>query len=160
MSWEDYWHGATWCYHATITNDGSNSGNHVYVVVPGVGNEMEILYGEITQGDAAGRVAFVRIDAGAGTSVMGRLIRSATIGAGLIRSYPNGGGGSADDDSIGAGARLIVSGAMRIVAQVAAIAVSENTAFALVARVRNGPGTVTLTSPTDAVEVVQTDGMF
>ena len=43
---------ATWVYHADVTNDGTNSGNHLYVVQPGAGNEMELLYGSLANDDA------------------------------------------------------------------------------------------------------------
>ncbi len=147
-----YWEGATWVFNADITNDGSNSGTHEYDVSPGAGNEMEILYGMLRNDDAAGRVTRVVItDATTNREIANLAQKDQTLAAGAPVSFPNAGGAVTH---VAAGSRLILSGGLTLHAQVAAVAVSQDTEFSIVARIRGGVPTVVLTSPTDAVETV------
>lgn len=157
---QGYWDGALWVYHADITNNGSNSGNHTYAVVPGAGNEMEVLYGLILNGDASNRTAGVLIKDGAGGNIISRILSSFTLNAGISHAYPVADERSATGAGINAGARIIIGGTIELSATFASIAVSQDTAFAIVCRIRGGLPTVTLTSPTDAVEVVNTNQVF
>lgn len=155
---EDYWEGATWVYYANITNDGSNSGSHIYVVVPGAGNEMEVLYGEVDNDDTSTRSVFGTIEDDSG-NLLYRIIPDAMAAtAGTAISFP-----VTDEvgaDAGGASRRLFVSGTMALRFTVGAVAVSQDTAFAIVCRIRGSVPTVTLISPTNAVEVVDTNRVF
>ncbi len=135
---EGYWDGGTWVYHATITNDAMDAADQVYTVVPGRGNEMEILYGSMFNGDTTDRNSTLEIDDGAN-----RLVRffSRTHTAGSIASFPY-----AEDDftaGVAAGPRFILGGTMRLVATVAAVAVSQDSALGLVCRIRGSIPIVT-----------------
>ena len=155
---EDYWEGATWVYHASITNNGSNSGNHDYVIVPGAGNEFQILTGTIFNGDTSSRSVEGRIRDD-GQRTLGYVIeRDATVAAADQRAFPStqslGDGGPAQTS------RFIVSGTMEVFLQVRLIAVNQDSQIGLVARIRGGLPTVTLTSPTGATEVVNTNRVY
>lgn len=158
---EDYWDGALWVYHADIVNDGSNSGNHIYLMTVGAGNELEVLYGSILNGDASNRVAFVRIDDGAEliAPLLGDL-EGITLNSGQSHGFPYAPAEASGGAAAGAGARYLMAGAMRLRAQVTAIAVSQDSAFGIACRIRGEIPTVVLTSPTDAVETVNTNRVF
>ncbi len=152
---ENYWEGATWVYHADIVNDGSNSGNHVYTVVPGVGNELEVLFGSVLNGDTASRtVQFSWNTAISGGEVLE--FYGLSLGAGLrMALFPSD--GQADQPIMG---RHILSGGMSLSISVSAVAVNQDSALGFVGRLRGSIPMVTLTSPTDAVETVNITQVF
>lgn len=157
----EYWDGALWIYHATITNDGSNSGIHEYDLVPGVGNELEVLYGRLNNGDASNRVVHGYVKDADGGNILASVIgddSGTNLNAARALSFPFA---QAEDSSNGqafaAGVRFFLAGAMSLNLTLAAIAVSQDTSLGLVCRIRGGVPTVILTSPTDAVEVVNTN---
>lgn len=152
------WDGATWVYNADITNDGANSGTHTYTVVPGAGNEAMLMYGTLTNLDTAGRTGFVEITDG--TNLLGRLIPSSTFDANTIHGFPTSSTLAAAGQGVDPAHPLFLSGTMELVGEIAAIAVSQDTEFAIVMRIRGLAPTVTLSSPTSAVEVVNTDAIF
>ncbi len=153
---EDFSH--TWVYQANVTNDGSNSGNHDYVVTPGAGNEMEILYGGITNDDTSARTTEVRIRDD-DDNILVKLIKVASTGVGETRPFPALGASGADD-SVASGSRLIVTGAMNVLARVSAVAISQDSMFTIVCRIKGGIPTVVITSPVDAVEVIDKNQVF
>ncbi len=150
---DGYWEGATWIYRATITNDGTNSGTHTYSVVPGAGNEFELVAGVLFNGDTTGRVVTGMIAAPAG-DVLNRLIeRNDSLGAGAEQGFPSA--PIVGDNAPGAaGPRYIVAGTMILRCSVAAVAINQDTAFGVTIRFRGATPVPALTSPTDAVEVV------
>jgi hypothetical protein len=154
-----YWEGATWVYRANIVNDGVNAGNHVYLVSPGAGNEMEILYGSLLNGDATNRSALARIEDDEG-NILAEILLAFTLNAGIRASFPAVDEAAATGMGLAAGSRLILSGAMQARFQISSVAVSEDTAFAIVCRIRGARPTVTLTSPTGATETVDKDQVF
>lgn len=146
-----YWDGATWVYRATITNDGSNSGNHIYNISPGEGNEMEFLYGTVLNGDTATRTIHIEIDDGSDDQVMVNYTISTAAG---IRAHVFPTVANENRPNM---TRYILSGPMRLRLSVLALATSENSEIGIACRIRGNVPTVTLTSPTDAVEVVSTN---
>lgn len=157
---EDYWEGALWVYQATITSDGVDAGDQVYTITIGAGSELEILYGTIFNGDTAGRN--VRVDIDDGTNRIGQLLFATSANAGASQSFPVGGAveGSAGNVS-GSGARYIVAGTMRIVATVFAVAVNQDSAFAIACRIRGDAPTVveTMSAGTPTI-VINTEQVF
>lgn len=149
---EKYWDGATWVYQADITNDGSNSGNHDYSLTQGEGDEMEVLYGNVLNGDVASRTVTLEVRDPSG-EVLYRM-ELVSVGAGVYTNFPHG---DAAPATAAQAKRLILSGPMILFARVASVATSQDSAFGIVARIRGGVPTVTLASPTDAVEVVNTN---
>ncbi len=59
---EEYWGGANWIYQATITNGVGGAGNHTYAITTGIGDEMEILFGSVFNGDTVARVVKMHVD--------------------------------------------------------------------------------------------------
>lgn len=156
MKREGYWDGALWAYHADITNDGSNSGNHLYSLVPGAGNELEFLQGTLFNGDAVGRTGLAIIHDAAGGNVL-HTLRSVSIAATDFLDLPNLSSGS---NASGMSNRIFVAGTMDLLFQVNAMAVSKESRCGIVCRIRGGLPTVTLTSPADAVEVVNMNQVY
>ncbi len=137
----DYWTGANWMYHATVTNGAGGAGNQSYTLTPGTSNELEILYGVIFNGDSAGRVATVEIDTGTAGETLAEIV-SVTADAGSSHSFPHSDVAAAGGTHLSAGPRIFLSGGMRLVATVAAVAASEDSAFGLVCRIRGPVPTV------------------
>ncbi len=157
----------TWVYIADITNDGSNSGNHIYEVTPGAGNEMKILYGYLYNGDSSSRVGNVRIHDVSGQGSTSNLSDqladfvpiATTLGAGQRGSFPT-------NDEFGDNTAAVmhtpfrIAGDMTIWARLASVAINQDSQFSIVCRIRGGIPAVVLTSPTDAVEVVHRNQVF
>ncbi len=138
---EDYWDGATWVYQTDITSDAMDAANHTYIIVPGAGNEIEILYGYLFNGDISARAGSVRIDDGGNR--LGSLIDDANnLAAGARRYFPVAANDS-DDKPSGPSGRIFLSGTMRVFARVDAVSVTEDSAFSIVCRIRGGIPTVT-----------------
>ncbi len=139
---EDYWDGALFVYHADITH-GAGSGTTSYTIVPGEGNELEILYGHIFNGDTVARTASLLISSGAYliTSLLDRVGLALDAGAG--QSYPHSDEGSATGGSTVGGVRLFLAGTMDFEGAVLAVGNTDDTRFAMAARLRGGMPTIT-----------------
>lgn len=152
---EQYWDGATWLYSALVTNDGDNSGTHTYAVVPGTGNELEIIGGFLENRDSAGRTGNAIIDETAGGTAIARLIgENESIAAGVERHY---GPTATTATTYLQGDRIKISGSMEITFGLSAVAVSLASRFTMIARIRGAIPTVTITSPTGATEAIEVD---
>ncbi len=136
---EEYWDGALWVYQADITSDAMDAGDHIYTVVPGAGNELEVLYGSLFNGDTSSRAA--NIQANDGTNLIKHL-GNESLGAGTFLPIFSVGPSNTADTILAMG-RLILAGTLQLVAQVSAVAVNQDTAFALVCRIRGAIPTVT-----------------
>ncbi len=154
---KEFWSGATWVYQADITNGAGGAGNHVYTIVPGAGNELQILYGRVLNGDTSSRTATAVIDDG--TNELTRFMTLA-LTAGSAQSFPNAEIGSTGGGSVADGPRFILSGTMRLVVTIAAVAASENTAFGLVCRIVGGVPTVTEAGASTPTINVNTEQVF
>lgn len=144
---------ATWTYRNTITNDGVNSGDHITVIVPGAGNVCILIGGNFLNGDVAGRNALLshhNVDGNAIRHLLGRPLEA--IAAGAARNFPTS-EASADGGPASSPPTIIISGTETLNFNLASLAVNQNSDFAVSMLVSGGPPTVTLTSPTDAVEV-------
>lgn len=140
---EDYWDGALWVYHSHVTHQaGEGAGTIRWTTVPGAGNEMEILYGEIRNDDTVARTAKVVIDDGNAAQVLATLVEVGCDAA-QNQGFPVSDAPSAGGTQVSAGARFIIAGTMRIVAEVAAVADSQDASFGIVCRLRGGVPTVT-----------------
>lgn len=153
---EDWWDGALWVYIATITNNGANSGAHVYNMVPGAGNEVELLYGHILNGDTSARVCKVNMTDDEANALAALLddLAGISLTGGVTNSFPMGGDVPAAAGSGAGPTRFMVAGTMALNIQAAAVGTSQDTRVAIVCRIRGGVPTVTLTSPTGATEAV------
>ncbi len=135
---EDYWDGALWVYHADITNDAMDAATQSYTIVPGVGNEMELLYGTVLNGDTSARNALVEISDGAN-----RILRIASFSLGAATNMPLPFKGADNADEVGSWTRFILAGTMQLEVSVAAVAVSQDSALGLCARIRGSLPLVT-----------------
>ncbi len=138
---EDYWDGALWVYHGDITNGGAGAGQQIYVVQPGVGNELEVLYGELFMGDTVSRAITVTIEDALGQELT-RLL-SLTANAASFHCFPAADPPTVGDTQASAGTRFIVAGAMEFRGLATPVAVSQDTAFAVACRIRGGIPSVT-----------------
>lgn len=151
---EDYWEGGTWIFSAKITNDGSNSGTHEYDCTLAAGDEMEVLYGSIHNLDSSTRTALGLVE-DTDDNEIGIFLTSNAISAGFSNSFPQV--HAPGDSRSFAAKRFILSGTMNLHMQLASVAVSQDSRFAVVCRLRGDPPTVTLTSPTNATELIETN---
>lgn len=147
---EDYWDGALWIYQADITNGAGGAGDQTYTLTVGTGNELEVLYGEVFNGDTSARVVTVIIDDGTNQITQ---ILNLTAGAGARVAFPVS-TTQGDSAGVAAGARLIVAGTMRIVVRVAAVALSQDSALGLACRIRGGvPSVVEAGASTPTINI-------
>lgn len=147
---------AIWAYHADIVNDGTNSGNHVYAIVAGPGNELEVIGVALLNGDATDRQGTLEFE-DEEPDRLGRAF-SRTHSAGTIVGFPY-----AEDDfgsGLAAGPPYSIAGVMALRWTLASVAVSQDSALGIWGRIREGLPTVTLTSPTDAVETVNKNQVY
>ncbi len=158
---EDYWEGAIWVFQARILNDGSNAGDHVYAVSPGVGNELEVLYGNIINSDS-GSARNASIDIDDGSNLLTRVLTLSTPVANADVSFFSAPGNASSGNSLVGitSGKIMIAGGMRLVATVFALAVNQDSFFAIACRIRGGLPTVTFTSPTDATETVNPNQVF
>ncbi len=141
---------AVWHYRATIVNDGTNTGNHLYNFVPGAGNILILLGGHFLNGDIAGRQGLVTLVDSDGVELR-RILFSVSVGAGKRREFPTS-EVSADDGNSAAEAPVVASGTEELRVQIQSLAINQNTEVAIQFLVSGGAPTVGLTSPTGAVE--------
>ncbi len=156
----DSWPGGqTWVYHADIVNSAGGAADNSYTVSLAVGNEMEILYGEVLNGDTAGRVVTVLIDTGTAGENLASLV-SITADAGSTQAFPHSDVSGVAGTHLSAGAPLLFSGGMRLVVTVAAVALSQDTAFGLVCRTRNAVPTVVEAGEASATITINEERVF
>ena len=137
---KNYWEGRTWVYQSDITNGAGGGGNASVTVVPGAGNELEILYGSIFNGDTTSRGCrgYITDD----DSNILTYILNGTIGAGDYLMFPNT-LDLADNVANTMTTRHILSGTMELVLVVLSLGAADDAAFGLVCRLRGGMPTVT-----------------
>ncbi len=146
---------AVWEYRATIVNDGVNSGNHDYRIIPGAGNMAILLGGQLLNGDTTGRTATVQL-LDTDNAIIRRLISARPVGAGSRREFPKS-EVTADDREASDGSPMVVAGVEDLLVSIASLAINENTELSIQMLVSGGVPSVVLISPTDAVETVTTD---
>ena len=158
MSLVQVWpYGATYVFQGTILNGGVTLGDHTYAIATQAGSELMLMYGDILNGDAAGRAGSVDVDDG--TNILAKLLGNAqTIGAGARRGFPVS--GTVGDNQAPSPLLGFISGGMRILATVSSVAISQDTAFAIVARIRGREPTVTLTGPAGSTATTNTNRVF
>lgn len=157
---KDYWDGALWVYQATITNGGGGGGTNSYLIVPGAGNEMELLYARLFNGDTANRSANAVIETNTAGEVLTRLIGiNTTIAAGADRMWPYA-STPADNAPMSGGSRVFIAGTMRLYFEVLSVGASDDTALGLVCRIRGGVPTVTETGASTPTIVTNVERVF
>lgn len=158
MGEKEYWAGRLWVYQADITNGAGGAGNHSYTVIPGAGCEMEVLYGELFNGDVSNRTGSIVMEDNSTNRLVS--ILATTINAAARQSFPTAIVQASAGSGAAAGPRFILAGAMRLVATVAAVTLSENTALGLVCRVRGGVPSVAEAGASTPTINVNTEQVF
>lgn len=143
---DGYWEGALYLFHSKVETDGSNSGNISWDISPGTGNEFEVLYGFIDNGDAlAARIARVRILSDSDDTIL--QIMSESLGAQVRKEWPN------KDNEFEPGlGRLFVGGNMSLFGIVQAVGVNQVATFACALRIRGRKPSPTISGPTGSTE--------
>lgn len=141
---------AVWHYRATITNDGANSGNHVYNFSPGGGNMMILLGANLHNGDLSARNAQALLRDNDNNPIR-RPLFLGSVAAGAERQIPTS-ELSSDDGSASDPPGEVIAGWEDLNVSVDSLAVNENTDLAIQFLISAAPPTVTLTSPTGATE--------
>ena len=146
MTEEDW---ATWIYQADITS-GTGDGDATFTVTAGVGNEAEILYAQLFNGDTVTRVVQLIIDDG--TNEFDRLLDT-NCTAGARQSWPviNE---QADGGTTAGPGRYLIAGPMRLVATIVGLGSTDDVAFSLTCRINAGvPTVVEAASGTETVNI-------
>lgn len=150
--------GKLWVYQADITNGAGGAGVQSYTVTIPVGSEVELLYGEIFNGDTVGVALTVDIEDD-GANEIARLI-DVTADAASRHSFPHSDVAAAAGTHLSSGARIIVGGGMTIIGLTASIAASQNSAFALVCRIFGDVPTVAEVGASTPTINVNTEKVF
>lgn len=144
MGNKDFWSGSSWEYQAQITNGAGGAGNQSVILTPGVGDEFELYFATITNGDTASRTvtAEIRDDSDNRLAVLGTI----SLDAAAVLQIPTApqaaatGGNAADAP---AATRFIISGDMDLRLLVASVAASQDSTYTIVGRIRGSAPTVT-----------------
>lgn len=130
-------------FQGTAVNGAGGAGDQSLTVTTVAGGRFEVLSFDVLNGDTSNRTATAVIDDGAGNRITAFL--NGTINAGVEQSHPTAAGTAATATVAAAGTRMIVAGALnRFVITVAAVAASENSAFAISLKVWGPAPTCTL----------------
>lgn len=156
MGDDEYWSGGTFVYHGTIENGGGGGGSVNWKLSPGVGNELELLYGLITNGDTVSRSTQGRLRNDGGDTLVD-ILENSSQSAATSRSIIDALGAVA---RVGDGRRLIVSGDMDIFLNASSLAAGQDATIALVCRFRGGVPTVTEVGNSTPVITVNTEKVY
>ncbi len=145
--------GATWIYHADITNGAGGAGAHIYTMTVAARSQIEVLYGSMFNGDTTDRNSTLEIEDGGGnriTRFFSRTHSAATFGV-----FPY-----AEDDfgsGVAAGGRYLLGGGMVLIWTLAAVALSQDSAFGLACQIRVGdvPTVVEVGASTPTININQ-----
>ncbi len=141
---DGYWDGALWVFHADITRDGSTTGTDTIDIVPGEGDEMEVLYGEISHDDPASRQVRATISDAAGGNRMVNLMSQAITNS--FVNFPQEGTAGTEAGTT----RRFMAGPMSLRLTAESLAVLKKAVYAVVCRIRGGVPTVTVVKPADS----------
>ncbi len=146
---EDYWDGALWVYNAQILRDGSTSGTDIIEITPGDGNEMELLYGQVTHNEGTGRQARITIENSLSDDDRLTHLADAAINNTYIL-FPR--------DAAGVGyTRLIIAGEQVLKLTIESLAINITSKYSVVCRIRGGIPTVAVTKPADSTLTTNTN---
>lgn len=143
--------GQTLAYQVEITNDGDGSGNISVTVDPSGGDEFELLYAVLFNGDTVDRTGLVLIREGeSGTNLaLGQPLEPVTVTAATRKRIPD------------SNRRYMVSGSMDLLVQLQAVAASQNARIGLVLRIFGRPPTIAEvgqgTTPTITINTERTE---
>lgn len=145
--------GATYVRRTTITNQAGQGASNVELIFTpaGEGEEFEILYGSILNGDTVGRQCRAEIDDGTSDESIARVFLE-TVSGGAVSAFPAA-DAPGDGTMLAAGARLLISGPMRLRLMVVSVADGQDATFAIVLRLRgsNAPTMTTVGAGTETV---------
>ena len=133
---EDWPDGSEFVYQGDITNGAGGAGDQTDLLVPGVGNEIEIYSIVVLNGDGSARTVTVVVETDTAGEEVNRPVAAQSVNAGSREPVPNA--------RLGHGqGRLILSGGMRLLITIAAVALSEDTAVGINGRIKGGVPTIT-----------------
>lgn len=136
-----FWSGALWVYSADIENGAGGGGNIFITLTPGAGNELELLYGMLSNQDTAGRAGEMELR-DADDNLLAHLFEEgATITNGNEVSIPGIDEITASDNAALPN-RIFLAGDMDFLMNLVSVAASENVVFGLCCRIRGGLPTV------------------
>lgn len=140
---------ALWIYHALITNEvGQGAGAISVTLTQAAGDQLEILHGQVTNGDTSSRTAQVLItDGTAGQEISA--LESLSLGAGGGVGFPHANAAGTFETGP---TQFSVAGDMDIIMSLAAVADGQDATFGIACLIRGRPPTVvTAGAGTEAV---------
>jgi len=141
--------GATWVCQGTVLEDAT-AGTHVctLTVTPGTGNEMQVLYGRVLEGNSAtAQTCDVYVEDDSANRLTTLVLGSADTSANTAHVFPVASTtilAVASQQQTAGGVGLIVSGTMNLILKVTTTAVSITQTFAVACRIRGAAPTATL----------------
>ncbi len=121
---------------------------------------MQILYGQLVNGDTSTRTADIRIDDAAGGDIVTTLVRVSTAAAGFQAFPQNYSPAAAGTNAGGGGGRFILAGAMSLHADVDAVGAGQDATFSVAARIRGAVPTVTEAGNSTPTITINTEQVF
>ncbi len=133
--------------------------NPVYDIIPGVGNEFQILAIEILNNDTLSRVVEAFLDDG--TNHLVRILKVANLPTADHLVYPQAVAQVAEEAIAAVGLGMLVSGTMRLRFQGTSFAVDQEMGISLILRVRGGiPAVDASVNVGNMTETVRTEQVF
>ena len=148
--------GALFTFHGSVTNGAGGAGTQSCEVAPAAGSRVEVLNSRVVNGDTVARVVQVEIDDASGGNVLAAY-ESVSANAGTSHEQPLGTVASAATATFGSGIRpIMIAGGNVYRMSVAAVALSQDSTYALLLRVWGAAPTITLAGASTPVLTVNT----
>lgn len=159
---EEFWEGATFVYRSTIINGAGGGGDCSVLLVPGQGNEFELMYGTIAHNDATASNIDVHIR-DEDNNIQAYLYDVDAVTQNSVCQFPTApqaaatGGNAADSP---AATRFVISGTMNLFMAAIAIDASEGTTNTIVGRYRGDLPTITETGNSTPTITITTERSY
>lgn len=150
--------GALYTFQGTLLNDGATAGNHVLTVNAAAGSRVELISLRVLNSDASARTLTAVIDDGANVLDDLQPTTGVALAAATSAMMPIAGATvpAATSTQRSPARGVFIAGANRLLATLAAVAVSQDSAWALVLKVWGEAPTIALTGPAGVTATTNT----
>lgn len=131
-------------FQGTVVNGAGGAGDQSLTVTAAAGSRVEIVSFEIINQDTAARATTLTQDDGSGNILLHVLQSAGSLAAAASLMFPQLGSVAGTSGNQGNPQRVMIAGTARLIATVAAVAASQDSAYSFVALVWGGAPTCTL----------------